>query len=291
MDRILEDISKWPIEKRRSMLEQVYEQRVGVPLDLDNPKRFTEKIQWRKLHDTNPLISYCIDKLSFKQYVREKLGEGYTAPLIDVWHSPDDVIYSSIPDNCVIKSNCQGGGKYIYIVIDRTCISEDQLSKIKQSWFDKRYLNTNSLFMAYHSVRPCVIIEQYLSEVATGIDEYKFYCFDGKPYLIYHADQHIENGQMVDEYPISFYSIMWEYKDIQYGDHISSAFVSKPVYLEEMIEVSRILSKGFSFVRVDFFGTSDRFYLAEMTFTPGAGYTRYYPDDVDFELGKMWVLK
>ena len=54
-------------------------------------------MQWRKLYDNDPNITTCINKLTFKQYVREKIGDGYTAPLIDVWHSPEDVRIEDIP--------------------------------------------------------------------------------------------------------------------------------------------------------------------------------------------------
>ena len=43
---------------------------------MEKPERFTEKIQWRKLYENDPRISRCIDKLTFKQYVREKIGAG-----------------------------------------------------------------------------------------------------------------------------------------------------------------------------------------------------------------------
>ncbi|MCR4643715.1 MAG: hypothetical protein K5697_17030 [Lachnospiraceae bacterium] len=91
MERILEDISKWSIEKRRAKLEEIYEQRIGTPLNLDNPYRFTEKTQWRKLYENDPRITRGVDKLTIKQFIREKLGDGYTAPIIDVWHNPEDV--------------------------------------------------------------------------------------------------------------------------------------------------------------------------------------------------------
>ena len=48
MERILEDISKWSVEKRKARLEKIYMDRIGVPINWEHPERFTEKIQWRK---------------------------------------------------------------------------------------------------------------------------------------------------------------------------------------------------------------------------------------------------
>ena len=116
MERILEDISKWSVEKRKARLEKIYMDRIGVPINWEHPERFTEKIQWRKLFEHNKIVSRCVDKLSFKQYVREKIGDGWTTPLIDVWHSPADVRIGAVPTPCVLKSNCASDGKYVYII-------------------------------------------------------------------------------------------------------------------------------------------------------------------------------
>ena len=291
MDRILEDISKWPIEKRRAKLEEIYKQRIGVPLNLDNPKRFTEKTQWRKLYEDDPRVTRCINKLTFKQYVREKIGDGYTAPLIDVWHSPEDVRINEISNKCVIKSNCSGDGHYTLLVRNKTSINLNKAeNEIKDNWFDRRNLHTNSFFRAYYPINPCVIVEELISDIETGVDEYKFLCFDGEPCCIYHSDEHFSNG-IRKECSVSFYSLEWDNLGIQYGNHTNNIFARKPKHLREMLKISRLLSEGFSFVRVDFFENDDRFFLAEMTFTQGGGLTSFSPESFDYKLGKAWNLR
>lgn len=292
MERILEDISKWPIEKRRAKLEQIYEQRIGVVLNLDNPQRFTEKTQWRKLYEDDPRITRCINKLTFKQYVREKLGDGYTAPLIDVWHSPDDVNLREVPEKCVVKSNCSGDGHYTLLVHAKEQINIDTKEKeIKNEWFDRRNLHTNSFFRAYYPIEPCVIVEELVSEIATGADEYKFLCFNGEPKYVYHGDDHFSpiDGKRT-ECSVSHFSLDWKNLGIQYGKHKNKIDARPPKYMKEMIEVSRILAKNFSFVRVDFFENENKFFLSEMTFTQGGGLTPYYPDSFDYELGNLWNI-
>ena len=62
----------------------------------------------------------------------------------------------------------------------------------------------------------------------------------------------------------------------------------RPDHLDEMIEISRKLSQGFPFVRVDFFENRKRLYIAEFSFAPWAGLRPYEPDSLDYEMGK-WL--
>ncbi len=290
MGRILEDISQWPIEKRRAKIEEIYKRKIGVPLNLDNPQRFTEKTQWRKLYEDDPKITRCIDKLTFKQYVREKLGDGYTAPLIDVWHSPEDVDLNTLPNKCVVKSNCSGAGRYLIMVFDKSQIDIDKQNKeIAGTWFNKLYLHTNSFFSAYYPISPCVIAEEMISEVTTGVDEYKFLCFDGEPYCLFHADKRFKNGMLAHP-TLSFFDLEWNNLGVRYGQKENNPFARRPKYMQEMIEICRVLSEGFPYVRVDFYETDHRWYLSEMTFTIDGGMIPFDPESFDFELGDLWKM-
>ena len=44
--------------------------------------------------------------------------------------------------------------------------------------------------------------------------------------------------------------------------------IERPEQIDKMLEYASILSKGFPFVRVDFYVMNDRIYFGEMTFTP-----------------------
>ena len=289
-ERIMEDISKWSVEKRSSYLEKLYEERMNARLDLDNPKKFTEKIQWIKLYSDDKRISTCIDKLKFKQYVRESISGGYTAELIDVWHNQNDVDIWDVPAPCVIKSNCSSDGNYVFVIKEKKKDKFYEFEKIlKEKCFDRLYLNTNSFFKAYYDVKPCVIVEEYISEIDTGVDEYKFFCFSGEPKCVYHSDQHFDNGKKAN-YTVSFFSMDWDFLNVRYGNHGCNANAPKPKHMDEMVEICRRLSSPFPFVRVDFFESSSRFYLAEMTFACGGGLVPYYPESFDYQLGEWWEM-
>ena len=56
------------------MLQLEYRIKTGRRLNLANPVRFTEKIQWYKCYYRNPLMLQCTDKYQVREYVNRKLG-------------------------------------------------------------------------------------------------------------------------------------------------------------------------------------------------------------------------
>ena len=46
----------------------------GYPLDLENPKTYSEKIQWLKLYDRKPEYTMMVDKYEVKKYVGRGSG-------------------------------------------------------------------------------------------------------------------------------------------------------------------------------------------------------------------------
>ena len=48
-------------------LRIVYKKMMGKTLNLRNPETFSEKLQWLKLHDRNPLYTTLVDKYAVKK--------------------------------------------------------------------------------------------------------------------------------------------------------------------------------------------------------------------------------
>ena len=62
----------------------------------------------------------------------------------------------------------------------------------------------------------------------------------------------------------------------------------RPSKLNEMIEISRKLSKGFDHVRVDLYEMPDgRVLFGEMTFQIWGGFRRFYPSEYDARMGEL----
>lgn len=285
----MEDISKWPIEKRETFLKDTFEKKMGKTLDLENPKSFSEMIQWVKLYYHDPAITQCVDKVLFKEFVKEKLGEGYTAQIYEIWKTPEEVNLRGIPEQCVVKSNCSSDGFNILLVPDKSKVDLDRAEKdIKENWFNRLKLHTNSFANYYYGVQPKVYVEEYLKEAEDSPDDYDVFCFHGEPKFIYVKTAHFDNGVNRDGYPVSFYTTDWQYMEVKYRDFPSRRDLERPPHLDEMLEISRKLSKDFPFVRVDFFENSKKLYVAEFSFAPWAGHSAFEPESVDYEMGK-WL--
>ena len=288
MGRIMEDVSGWTLEKREEFLKEVFEKRMGKNLDFNNPESFSEMIQWIKLYYHDPAMSQCVDKVLFKEFVRAKLGEGHTAKIYEIWETEEEVKLRDIPEQCVVKSNCSSDGNNI-LFPDKSKIDFDKVEKdIKENWFDRLKLHTNSFANYYYDVQPKVYVEEYLKEAEDSPDDYDVFCFHGEPKFIYVKTAHFDNGINMEGYPVSFYDIDWKYMDAKYKDFLSRADLERPPHLGEMLEISRKLSKGFPFVRVDFFENSRKLYVAEFSFAPWAGLRPYEPEALDYEMGK-WL--
>lgn len=126
-----------------------------------------------------------------------------------------------------------------------------------------------------------------MEQVDHQLDDYKLFCFDGSPFCFYVAKEYIK---AYPESPIVFYDLEWNKLDVRYGQHRNDIPIEKPYHLDQMVEWAKVPSKGFPFVRVDFFDTKDALYLAEMTFYPGGGGTPFYPESFNRELGELFVL-
>ena len=55
------------------------------------PRRFTEKIQWRKLVDLNPIYAVTSDKLAVRDFIAKRVGAHVLAPLLWVGNAPTAV--------------------------------------------------------------------------------------------------------------------------------------------------------------------------------------------------------
>ena len=172
-----------PLKIRELMLKRFYKKIRKNKLDLKNPDNFTEKLQWMKLYYSHPDLQRCVDKYTFKQYVKEKLGDGYTASILKVWSSPEEVSIRDVPANkFVLKSTLQSDGNFIILVKDKQSLDIEKVeAEIKANWFDTRKLLTNSFCSAYYGAKPRVIVEEYVEEFANCANDYKLFCFHGKP--------------------------------------------------------------------------------------------------------------
>ena len=280
--------NKWPLFLLRWRLMADYKKRHGYKMNLKNPKTFTEKLQWYKLYfKGDSHLERIVDKYLFKDYIKQQLGEGYTIPLLGAWTDIKQLEkdWNTLPEEFCLKSTLQSDGNCIKFIHNKSSIQFDTIKKELKEWLNPKKTLINSFCQAYYNATPRILAEEYMQNVKDQLFDYKFFCFDGEPYCIYTAVEHFsEKGST-----ITFYDLNWKKMDVQYGNH-EVGDLPKPIHYEEMLTISKKLSKGFPFLRVDFFDTKEKLLLAELTLYPGGGNTPYKPNSFNETLGEHFKL-
>lgn len=271
-------------EEMEKELARLYRRRVGVDLDLVNPTRYTEKIQWAKLYNRDPRRSLLSDKLRVRDWVSSKIGNEYLIPLLGSWRSTEDIDFSYLPDSFVLKTNNSSGTNII--VSDKTLIDTSKVRRRLNAWL-KRDLGWYYFEMQYVGIQPMILAEKYMVDEHEGRDlrDYKFLCFDGEPFFVWVDLDRSGNHRRV------VLNMDWEPQPWVMNDYPRyDGLVERPECFEEMIAIARSLSEGFDHVRVDMYVIDDKPYFGEMTFTSASGFGRFHPDEYDQIIGSLWNL-
>ncbi len=270
------------LENRKHFLEEWFRDSVGYFPDIENPKTFNEKIQWYKLYYDDPLIAKCIDKISFKEYIKEVIGNEYVIPSLGEYSNADEIDFDGLPDQFVIKANFGSSAKEIIIVTDKSKLDIAGTRKTISSWEKPWWRDA---WGGYEFVQPKILIEEYIEQVDGQVYDYKFWCFNGDAEHIY------VSADRFKRHTINVYNIDWEKVDIAFTDFPTfEKEIEKPEHLSQMIAVSKLVSKRFPFVRMDFYETEKRIYVGELTFYPAGGFELFIPRDWDYKLGEMLKL-
>ena len=264
-------------------LKMNFKIRMNRELDLKNPKSFNEKIQWLKLYDRKEKYTKMVDKYEAKEYVKNILGEEYIIPTLGVWEKFDDIDFDKLPNQFVLKCTHDSGG--LVICKDKSKLNKEEArKKINKSLKNKFFYNFRE--WPYKNVKPRIIAEKFMDIGSEkGLVDYKFFCFNGEPKLIY-VSEGLEDHSTAS---IEFLDMNYERLEFKRNDFKTfDVLPKKPVNFEKMKEVSKILSKDNAFLRVDLYEINNNIYFSELTFSPCGGFLPFEPVEWDFKLGE-WI--
>ena len=268
-----------------SILAQDFQRRTGKPLDFNNLKTYTEKIQWLKLYDAMPLKSRLADKFLVRSWVTEKIGEQYLIPLLGVWDSFDDIDFNALPEQFVLKCN-HGSGMNV-IVRDKYSFDKQRARERFNAWLA---LDFGLLFLELHytRIKRRIIAEKFMTDSnSSDLTDYKFACFDGRPLYCQTITERSTRSRC------DYFDENWNRVDFEDNAHPNSEHpeqIPPPKNFELMKELAAKLAEGFAHVRVDFYEIGGRVYFGEMTFTPGGGDFSWKSEGTDEHLGSLLTL-
>lgn len=253
---------------------------LGKKLNLINPRTFNEKIQWLKLYylPQNKNVIACTDKYSVRDYLKNKGYGKFLTPLLGNWDKSEDINWDTLPKSFVLK--CTHGCAYNIIVQDKYLANEKVIKKQLNTWLREDFGAFNIEIHYSKIEHRRIICEEFLGN---DIIDYKFFCFNGEPRYMYISKDLIHDRQA----QIGFFYLDGTKMPMKRDDYKDLTAAILPSFFSEMVNIAKDLSKEFPFVRVDFFVTNNRFYFAELTFTPGGGMMPFNPEKYDLEWGSM----
>lgn len=259
----------------------------GYPLNLRDPRSFTEKVVWKKIHDRNPLLPVVTDKLQVRAYVRKKLGDRISEKiLIPLLYSSDDpskIPFASLPQQFVIKSN-HACNQVIFVKNKQELNQEEIIAKCRNWLSDTYVFGFYRHEWAYTKIKPRILVEQLLLDEKGKIPrDFKFYTFQGKCKRIVVCTDRYGDRKTTG------YDKNWNLIDIA-TDAPSGPEVPKPENLNFMLEIAETLGKDFDFIRVDLYSSGNQVFFSELTSYPSSGDGVYIPTEYDYKMGSYWKI-
>lgn len=257
-----------------------------------NPRTFNEKLQWLKLYDRKPVYTTMVDKYEAKQYVASIIGKEYVIPVLGVWNRFEDIDFSSLPNQFVLKCTHDSGG--LIICKDKSKLDYDAARRKITKSLKRNYYYAGREW-PYKNVKPRVIAEKYMENSLTAnfpdydlmkndnkvLADYKLFCFNGKVRCLYVSDS--------INHKIQFYDENYNVLDIERFDYERfDVLPQKPTNFDMMKQLAQQLSKNIPHVRVDFYEVDGKVYFGEMTFFTASGFIPFKEEKWDRLLGS-WL--
>ena len=236
-------------------LKITYWIRFGKRLNLDTPITFNEKLQWLKLNDHNPDYIKMVDKILVKEYVANLIGKEFIIPTLGIYDSFDEIDFSLLPNQFVLKCNHDSGS--VVICKDKSSFDINKA---------KRKISKGLKTDAYYWGREW---------------PYKLMVFNGKVKCSFVASDRFS----ADGLKITFFDTDWNIMPFERHYPKSKEIINKPLNYELMVCSAEKLSENIPFSRIDFYEVGGKAYFGAITLYPGSGWEEFTQSQWDEVLG------
>lgn len=263
-------------------IKKIFRDTIGYELDLENPTTYNEKLQWLKLYDHRPEYTMMVDKNAVKDYVAKKIGKEYVIPTLGVWDNFDEIDFSKLPNQFVLKCTHDSGG--LIICRDKSKLNLKKAKKKINKCLKRDYYKIWREW-PYKNVPHQIIAEEYMvDESGYELKDYKFFVMDGIVRALFIAsDRQSKSGVCFD-----FYDHEFNHLPIINGHPNAKKLIQKPKNFEKMIELAEVLAKDIPQMRVDFYNINGKIYFGEITFFHFGGIVPFEPVEWDQKFGD-WI--
>ena len=250
--------------------------------NLRHPRRFTEKIAWRKLYQHEPLFPTFSDKIAVKAEIATLIGAQHVIQTLWAGSKAEDIPFDSLQPPYVIKVNHSFQGNVF--IRSASDIKQDEIvaSMRRQLAFPH---GRRTREWGYSGISRRVMVERMIQKSDGDVpDDYKFFVYHGRVHFIHFDCDRFRAHKR------NFYDREWHLLPVKLRYPQIVEPVPKPVNLREMIGLAEKIGGQFDFVRVDLYSPPQGIFFGEATFYPGAGLQQFIPDEWDNEFGEPWKL-
>ena len=266
-------------------LQLFYFAACGKLINFNNPRGFNEKQQWLKIFDQHPEYSKLVDKLAVRSHIDKVLGTGHLFPLLGYWKSFDEIDFSKLPEEFVLKCNHDSGSTKV--ITHKSQKTDEEWEALRNHFI--RRLNYDFFYAGreypYKNLERFIIAEQLMFDnenPGKSIEDYKFFCFNGEPKIMFIATDRSTDCRF------DFFDMNFNHLDINNLHPRAIKPISKPKHFEEMKKTAAKLAEGMRFARIDLYEINDTIYFGEYTFFHGGGFAPFYPSVWERKLGD-WI--
>lgn len=274
-------------------LKMMWRIKFGYKLDLENPRTFTEKLQWLKLYDRKPEYTDIVDKYEVKKIVADKIGEEYIIPTLGLWNSVDEIDWDNLPQQFVLKTT-NGSDSGGVVICKNKAEFDREAARKKLSKSLKSDVYKTMREWPYKNIKKRILAEAYLTDEYNTdnqqiennggqLKDYKFYCFGGTPKFMLIASNRFTNHNF-NYYDMDFNKLPLT---SAVGSQAEVVF-EKPERFDEMIKIATVLSQGFAHIRVDLYSSGGKVYFGELTFYDSSGYDDFSCEEWNKKCGD-WI--
>ena len=221
-----------------------------------------------------------VDKNEAKKYVADKIGEQYVIPTYGVWDRFEDIDFSKLPSNFVLKTTHDSGG--VVLINDKNNMDIDKTKNVLE-----KSLKNNYYYLCrewpYKNLKHRIIAEKMITN--TVPNDYKFFMFNGK------MDSVMVCTNRASGHPtFRFYDKGWNRLLYQKPELEPESNVERPENYEKMIRIAEQLSENLVHMRVDLYNIDGQIYFGELTFFDQGGFDTDITLETDLKWGELMDL-
>ena len=268
---------------------KIFRRIVGYFPNIAVPRKYHEKMLWRKIFDHNPLFVTFCDKLATKQYVKTRVPGLRIPETLWSGRSLRGAPKGLLNPGAIIKTN---HGSSFNIFIDPQGFDLDAAETTAQRWLQTTY-GLHHHEWAYYAVPKLLFLEQRIQpNGGKQLRDYFIRCADGKALFT-----SIKTGCKTESEKIYYFHTDGQGLKIHGGPASTCDTPSDGLpdtHLFEAIARAEALSKGIDYARYDFLSDGTALYAGEITVYPGAGIGKATPGNLpgaDTLVNPHWDLK